>query len=114
MNIFNFSSRSKYDPIEFRALLWKKPDGIEVVIKQADDGYFAQLTNFKEDNVITQAHTGRELIGMVNSAMYDFLDIPEVYRDEMGYFLPPEDVREEMKLEIPKKFLNKKFSLIKA
>jgi len=51
---------------------------------------------------------------MVNAAMYDYLDIPEVYRDEMGYFLPPENVREEMKLKIPNKYLDKTTRLVKA
>lgn len=109
-----FFSRQRFDPEEFRALLWKAPDNIEVFIKKDDDGYFAKLTNFKDDNVITQADTGQELIDMVNSAMYDYLEIPEVYRDEMGYFLPPEKVREEMKIVIPNKYLGKTTRLVKA
>src|ERR1700757_5092561 len=97
-------SHYRYDHDEFRALLWKRPDSLEVFIKKDDDGYFAKLVNFKEDNVVTQADTGQELIDMVNAAMYDYLGIPEVYRDEMGYFLPSEDVREEIKVEIPQKY----------
>jgi len=117
MNIVSFfSGNQKYDPEVYRALLWKKPDQIEVYIKKSDDGdgYFAKLVNFKKDNVVTQAATGQELIDMVNAAMYDYLDIPAIYRDEMGYFLPPEKVRDEMKLQIPKKYLDKSFSLVKV
>ncbi len=114
MSLLNFFNRQRYDPDVYRALLWKKPDAIEVYIRQTEDGYFAKLTNFSNDNVVTQAATGQELIDMVNAAMYDYLDIPVVYRDEMGYFLPPEHVREEMKIEIPSKYLDKKFQLVKA
>lgn len=114
MQIANLFTRRKYDPEEFRALLWKKPDSIEVYINETEGGYFAKLISFKDDNVVTQATNGMELIEMVNSAMYDYLDIPEVYRDEMGYFLPPENVRQEMKAQIPSKYLGRSFQLQKA
>lgn len=104
----------KYDREEYIALLWKRPDKIDVFISEADGSYFAKLTNFTEGNVVTQAGTGQELIEMVNAAMYEYLDIPEVYWEEMGYFLPPEEVRQEMKIEIPRKYLERSFSLVKA
>jgi hypothetical protein len=104
----------KFDPEEFRALLWKKPDNIDVFIRKSDEGYFAKLTNFEDGNVVTEAGTGEELVEMVNEAMYDYLGIPEVYREKMGYFLPPEDVREEMRIEIPSKYLEKNLILVKA
>lgn len=112
--MFKFLKSQKFDHDVYRALLWKKPDSIEVVIKKSGKGYFAKLTNFAHDNVVTEASTGQELVEMVNIAMYDYLDIPEVYRDKLGYFLPPEEVREEMKIEIPRKYLEKNLSLIKA
>jgi hypothetical protein len=114
MDIVKLFSRHKFDQEEYQALLWKKPDHIDVLIQKSDEGYFAKLTNFNDANVVTQASTGRELIEMVNAAMYDYLDIPEVYRANMGYFLPPEDLRQEMQIEIPAKYLNKKLSLAKA
>jgi hypothetical protein len=112
--IKSFFTRNKFDNDEYHALLWKSPDSINVFIQKDKDSYFAKLTNFEGHNVVTQARTGRELVEMVNAVMYDFLDIPNVYRDELGYFLPPEDVREEMSLEIPQKYLNKNLSLVKA
>ncbi len=109
-----FSSREKFDAEEFFALTWKKPDRIAVLIREVEDGYFVKVTSFKEDNVVTQAQTGQELFEMVNAAVYDYLDIPEVYRKRMGYFLPPEELREDLKIKIPAKFLNKEIGLVKA
>jgi hypothetical protein len=106
--------RERFDPEIFRALLWKKPDHIQVLIRKSDDGYFAKLVNFSDDNVVTEADNGQELVEMVNEALYDYLDIPEIYRAEMGYFLPPEGVREEMKIEIPNKYLDQTLELVKA
>lgn len=96
------------------ALSWKVPDSLEIVIKESDGSYFAKITSFKEDNVVTQADTGQELVEMVNEALYDYLDIPEQYRDRLGFFLPSEKEREELKLKIPKKYLNKRLDLAKA
>lgn len=107
-------SRQRFDPEEFRALLWKKPDQIQVFIRKSDDGYFAKLVNFKNDNVVTEAPTGQELVEMVNEALYDHLKIPQIYRESMGYFLPPENLREEMKINIPSRYLDKEIGLVKA
>lgn len=107
-------THQRFDPEEYRALLWKTPDQIQVLIRKSDDGYFAKLVNFEKDNVITEAETGQELVEMVNEALYDHLGIPKVYREAMGYFLPPESVREEMKIKIPNKYLNKEIGLVKA
>ncbi len=107
-------SKQRFDPEVYRALLWKRPDSIQVYIKRTDDGYFAKLVNFKEDNVITQAKTGEELVAMVNEAMYDFLEIPAIYRPQLGYFLPDEAMREEIRAHIPAKYLNRKLSLAKS
>lgn len=107
-------SRQRFDPEEYRALLWKKPDEIQVFIKKSDGGYFAKLVNFKNDNVVTQAHTGQELVEMVNEALYDYLNIPDVYRARMGYYLPSEKVFEEIKVKIPNKYLDRTLELEKA
>jgi hypothetical protein len=106
--------KQKFDADEYRALLWKRPDEISVLIKKSDEGYFAKLVNFSNDNIITEAGTGQKLVEMVNEAMYDYLNIPEVYRQEMGYFVPPENVRLEMSIDIPNKFLNKTLLMQKA
>lgn len=106
-------NHQKFDQDELFALRWKKPDGIEVFIKKSDNGYFAKVTSLS-GNVVTQAKTGQELIEMVNDAVFAYLDIPKIYREYYGYFLPPENVREELKAEIPKKYLNKKLGLVKA
>jgi predicted RNase H-like HicB family nuclease len=103
------------DRDELFALRWKRPDVISVLIeKDENGGYFAKITNFNGDNVVTQAQTGRELVEMVNEAMYDYLDIPQQYREYLGYFMPPIDVRDEFGAEIPAKYLHKTMRLVGA
>lgn len=104
----------RFDDDIYRALLWKRPDELDVFIKKSDDGYFAKLVNFSDDNVVTEARTGEKLVEMVNEALYDYLDIPDVYRATMGYFMPPEAVREEIKVQIPAKYLERNLHLVKA
>jgi predicted RNase H-like HicB family nuclease len=113
MNIRKLFANNRYDPEEAFALRWKKPDELSVLIKKSDLGYFAKVTSF-DGNVVTQAKTGRELVEMVNDAIYEYLSIPEIYRQEWGYFLPPESVREELKIEIPKKYLDKELELVRS
>jgi predicted RNase H-like HicB family nuclease len=69
-----------------------------------------KVTSFEEDNVITEADTGQELFEMLNDAIYEYLDIPTQYRELLGYYLPPENVREELKVAIPDKYLNKRIT----
>lgn len=88
------------------AMEWKKPSNIQVYLEKADGGYFAKVVSL-DGNVVTQASTGQELFEMVNDAIYKYLEIPEQYREKLGFYLPPEDVREELKVEIPSKYLNK-------
>jgi hypothetical protein len=107
-------TKQRFDHEEFRALLWKKPDEITVKIRKTDDGYYAKLTNYKDDNVATQARTGEELVEMVNEVLYDYLNIPAVYRRDMGYFMPDQRAREAMKVNIPAKYLEKDISLVTA
>jgi predicted RNase H-like HicB family nuclease len=102
MNIFR--SRA-VDPDTLYALSWKKPSGVEVIIKKSSTGYFARVTSL-EGNVVTEAQTGQELFEMVNEAIYDYLEIPTQYRERLGYYLPPENVRQELRVDIPTKYLN--------
>jgi hypothetical protein len=106
-------SRNKVDADILFALKWKKPNTIQVIIKKTDQGYFAKVTSIN-GNVVTQADNGIKLVEMVNEAVYDFLDIPVQYRSELGYFMPPENVREEFKLGIPAKYLNTTIGLVTA
>lgn len=103
--------RNKVDVDVLFALKWKKPSTIQVVIKKSDRGYFAKVTSL-EGNVVTQADDGMKLVELVNEAVYDFLDIPVQYRTELGYFMPPDNIREEFKLGIPSKYLGKPIGLI--
>jgi len=105
--LHNFIARfdKRIDPDVLFALSWKKPSTIQVRIQQTEDGYFAKVVNL-DGNVVTEAKTGQELFEMVNDAIYEYLDVPVKYRDKLGYFMPPEEVREELKVTIPKKYLN--------
>lgn len=103
----NFFARTdnRVDPDVLFALAWKKPTSIQVRIKKTDNGYFAKVVSL-EGNVVTEAKTGQELFEMVNDAMYEYLDVPLQYRDKLGYFMPPDELREELKVTIPKKYLD--------
>lgn len=105
--------KKRIDPDVLFALEWKKPSKITVRIERAGNGYFAVVTNIG-GNVVTQAEDGMRLVEMVNEAVYDYLDIPVQYRAELGFFMPPEEVREQFQLEIPKKYLGKEIGLALA
>ena len=94
------------DPDVLFALQWKKPSTVEVVIKRSENGYFAKVQSL-DGNVVTEASTGQQLFVMVNDAIYEYLDIPQQYRELLGYYLPPLEVREELRVDIPQKYLNK-------
>ena len=97
-------------PEVLTALRRKIPDGIDVVIKKSEDGgYFAIIENLP--GCITQAETGQELFGMVNDAIYTYLDIPSEYIPYLPNFLPPEKVRKEFNIKIPENFLGQKIVL---
>jgi predicted RNase H-like HicB family nuclease len=107
-------ARRKFDQDEFFALQWKRPDNIQVFINRAEEGgYFAKIVSLA-GNVVTEADTGQALVEMVNEAMYDYLDIPPIYRPQMGLFMPSEEVREEIKAEIPAKYLNTNIGLARV
>lgn len=100
----------RVDPDVLFALEWKRPDSIKVLIKKTDNGYFAKVVSL-DGNVVTQAGTGIKLVEMVNDAIYDYLEIPVQYRDKLGYFMPPEELREQLAAEIPDRYLNRQIGL---
>ena len=104
----------KLDQEELFALSWKIPARLEIEIKESDGMYVAKITSYADDNVVTQAKTGQELVEMVNDALYSYLDIPSKYKSEIGFFLPPESVREELQYKVPAKYLNTKIGLARA
>lgn len=106
-------NKNRIDPDLLFALEWKRPDKVEVLIKKSGNGYFAKVVSL-DGNVVTQAETGVKLVEMVNDAIYEYLDIPVQYRERLGYFLPPEALREEFQAEIPQQYLNRKIGLVKA
>lgn len=104
----------RLDEEELFAVSWKIPSRLDIEIKESDGEYVAKIVSFKNDNVVTQAKTGQELVEMVNDALYSYLDIPSAYKERIGFFMPPESVREELKIKIPAKYLNTKVGLVKA
>lgn len=86
------------------AYKWRFPEELKVSIKSSKDGgYFASIENLP--GCITQAETGKELFEMVNDSVYTYLQIPESYQIYMPAFFPPEDVRKELNIKIPSKYL---------
>lgn len=114
--MFNLKSLfgRKLDQEEMFALSWRIPAKLEIEIKETDGMYFAKITSFTEDNVVTQASTGQELVEMVNDALYSYLNIPGEYKESIGFFMPPEEVRKELKFKVPKKYLNRKIGLARS
>lgn len=107
--MFNFL-RKKIVPEVLTAYRWRVPDEIEVSVKASKDGgYIAYVKNLQ--GCVTQGETGEELFEMVNDAVYTYLQVPEEYRLYMPTFFPPEDVRQELGMKIPERFLEKDFTL---
>ncbi|MFA5086273.1 MAG: type II toxin-antitoxin system HicB family antitoxin [Candidatus Paceibacterota bacterium] len=87
------------------AYKWRCPDKIEVSIKPSKDGgYFIYVNDLP--GCVTQAETGKEIFEMVNDAIYTYLEIPENYQPYMPTFFPPKELREQLNIEIPEKYLN--------
>lgn len=110
---------SPVDPEVLTALRYKMPADLYVSIHEDPSGkYVARLqdsaaTTFRRP-VVTEGATGQEVFEMVNDAVFTMLDIPRKYRDYMTTFVPPEEIREELKIKIPAKYLNKSFGLTKV
>ena len=101
------------EPEVIVAIKGKLPDGILVKFhKSKDGGYWAEIKNLP--GCITQAKNGQELFEMVNDAVYTYYDVPEEYLPYIQTYLPPEDIRNEMRIKIPDKFLNIELGFKKA
>ncbi len=95
------------------AIMGELPDKIAVEFhKSKDGGYWAEIKNLP--GCITQANSGQELFEMVNDAVYTYYDVPEKYFPYIQTYLPPEDIRKEMRIKIPDKFLNKELGFKSA
>ncbi len=108
--MFRFFFSEKIKPEVVSAYKWKVPDQVDVAIQSSKDGgYFIVVKNLP--GCITQAETGRDIFEMVNDALYTYLEIPKNYRLYMPTFFPPEEIRKEFGIEIPKKFLERNLVL---
>ena len=111
--MFNFLKREKIMPQVLTAYKWRFPEDINVSLKSSQDGgYIAYVNNLP--GCITQAGTGQELFEMVNDAVYTYLQIPEAYQPYMPTFLPPENIRKDLSIKIPIKYLNENLVLEKT
>lgn len=112
-NLSKIFTKEEVIPEVLVSLRWKFPDKINVkIIKSKDGGYIATVDNLP--GCMTQAETGQELFEMVNDALYTYYDIPPQYIPYLPTFLPPDNIRETLKITIPSKFLEKDFSLQKV
>lgn len=85
---------------------YKFPNTLSVSIKPSEDGgYIVSVNDLK--GCITQAENGKELLEMVNNALYTYFEIPREYQPYMPVFFPSEDQRKEFNIEIPKQYLDK-------
>ena len=86
------------------AYKWRCPDKIEVSIKPSKDGGYIVYMN-DLPGCITQAENGEELFEMVHDAIYTYLEIPSHYQPYMPAFFPPEELRKQLNIKIPEKYL---------
>ncbi len=108
--MFNFFQKNEIIPEILVAYKWRCPDKIEVSIQSSKDGgYVAHVNNLP--GCMTQGENGEELFEMVNDSVYTYLEIPRHYQPYMPTFFPPEDVRKQLNMKIPDKYLNDKFVL---
>lgn len=100
------------DPEVLAAYAAKMPTKISVSIHNDPSGlYVAKIRGILKDPIVTEGKTGKELIMMVNDAIFTTKDIPENYRPFMPEFVPPEVVFAELKTHIPAKYLNQRMQL---
>lgn len=106
------------DQEELFALQWKVPSSISVFITRDPNGtYVAKVessAHYFKRPIVTQGATGQELFEMVNDAVLTVIDIPESYRKSIGAFLPPDEVRNEMSITIPDRYLGTKIPAHRA
>ena len=102
--MFNIFRKNEVIPQALVAYKWRFPDKIEVSIKSSKDGgYVAYVDNLP--GCITQAEKGEELFEMVNDSVYTYLGIPQQYQPFMPTFFPLEEIRKQLNIKIPEKYL---------
>jgi len=116
-NIFTRLFAPQVDRETLLALRYKLPVTLSVSISEDPSGkYVARISKsdvFHRD-IVTEGETGQELFEMVNDAVFTALDIPEDYRGYMTVFSPPQEIRDQFAIKIPKKFLDKDLGLVKV
>ncbi|HOF50409.1 MAG TPA: type II toxin-antitoxin system HicB family antitoxin [Candidatus Colwellbacteria bacterium] len=100
-----FFHKQEVVPQVLAAYKWRLPTKLQVSLKKSEDGgYIAFVDNVP--GCVTQAETGQELFTQVNDALYTYFEIPKDYQPYMPTFFPPENVRAELNIQIPEKYLN--------
>lgn len=108
--MFDFFRKKEIISQVLIAYKWRFPEKLEISVNPSKDGgYIAYINNFP--GCITQAETGQELFEMVNDALYTYFEIPKEYQPYMPTFFPPEELRNELNIKIPEKYLRKRFVL---
>lgn len=107
--MFNLFKKGEVIPQSLIAYKWRCPDKIEVSIKPSkgggykDGGYIVYVNDLP--GCIAQAESGEEIFEMVNDAIYTYLEIPSHYQLYMPTFIPPEELRKQLNIKIPEKYL---------
>lgn len=92
------------------AYRWRFPEKLEVSLQSSKDGgYVACVKDFP--GCITQAENSQEIFEMMHDAIYTYLQIPSRYQPYMPIFFPPEELRKQLKIKIPDKFLRENIVL---
>ena len=109
-DMFNLFKKDEIIPEILITYKWRCPDEIEVSIKSSEDGgYIAYINNLP--GCITQAENGEELFEMIHDSIYTYLEVPRRYQPFMPTYFPPEDLRQQLNIKIPEKYLKDKFVL---
>ncbi len=103
--MLNFFRKEEVIPQVLVAYKWRFPDKINVSIKSSKDGGYVAFVN-DLPGCITQAENGEELFEMVHDALYTYLEIPSNYQPYMPTFFPPEELRKQLNIKVPEKYLN--------
>ncbi|TSC53298.1 MAG: hypothetical protein LiPW39_357 [Parcubacteria group bacterium LiPW_39] len=102
--MLNFFKKKEIIPQVLMAYKWRFPEKLEVAIRPSKDGgYVAYVNNVP--GCVTQAEQGKELFEMVNDAVYTYFQIPQEYQPYMPTFFPPEEIRKQLNIKIPEKYL---------
>ena len=75
---------------------------LTVEIHKTDEGFWAKVKELS--HCYTQANDFSGLIEMVNDAIYTYLEIPDKFRKEVGFYLPKEICNELRKREWERMF----------